>query len=71
MKAKFQGKIIRVSRGESDTKIEFDILGKVDTRLVSAQETSLDGMLMVKNLIADKMQIGTTLTITVSDEEQE
>ena len=71
MKAKFTGKIFRISRGEAETKIEFDVLGKVDTRLVSAQETSLDAVLMIKNIIADKMIVGTTFTIILSDEEEQ
>lgn len=70
MKAKLKGKIAKVSRLLTETRIEFSTVGKVDTRLVTAQESALEGVLMIKNIIADQMTIGSTLTITVSDEEE-
>lgn len=69
MKATFKGRVHQIDRKQDLTKLHLDIKGKVDTRLVTAQEAELDALVMVKTIVADSMKIGSYITITVSDEE--
>lgn len=43
--------------------------GKVETTLNNAQLAALDGNLFLREVIANQVKIGATLTITISDEE--
>lgn len=79
MKAKLKAKILGVEKNtehtydKSDatgmTKIRFVSIGKVDTNLVNAKMTFLDGELFLREAIASNMKIGATITINISDEE--
>jgi hypothetical protein len=79
MKAKLKAKILGVEKNaehksdKSDmtgmTKIRFTSMGKVDTNLINAKMTFLDGELFVREAIAADMKIGATITINISDEE--
>lgn len=70
MKATFKGQVFKIDREKSGfVKLHLDLKGKVDTRLVTAQDAELDALVMVKTIVADTMKIGSTITITVSDEE--
>lgn len=71
MKAKLKAKIIQVGRGGGDTVITIQANGKTETSNINAQDVSLDGTLKLKSLIADKLSLGSIITITLSDEETE
>lgn len=71
MKAKLSGKIAALEKGEGDTTIVFEADGKVDTRNIAAQPTSVHATLTLKSMIADQMRIGATITLTISDEEED
>lgn len=73
MKSKLTGKIVSVKKDKDGGNALLEIAtttGKVDTRNVTAQETSLTMTLTVKSMVADEMKIGAVLTITISDEEK-
>lgn len=72
MQAKYTGKIVEVvKKGDAygDTKLKISCKGKVDSKNLNAQETSLEIVAELKSLIADNLKIGTVLTITLSDED--
>ena len=70
MKAKYTGKISEVSKNDDgDVQLKVSGLGKVDTTLLYAKETSCSGTFIFKEMITNKMMIGSTITITISDEE--
>lgn len=71
MKATFKGSIHSIERGESMTNVKVDLKGKVDSNLISAQESYLKANLVVKTIVADQLKVGATLIFTVSDEDQE
>ena len=69
MKAKLTGKIVSLER-DGDTTIVFEAAGKVDTRNIAAQPTELHATLSLKSMISDQMKIGSTITVTITDEEE-
>ena len=71
MKANLTGKIVSLEKSEGDTTIVFEADGKVDTRNIAAQPTSLHATLTIKSMIADQMKIGATITVTISDEDKD
>lgn len=71
MKATFKGQVYQIDRKQDWTKLHLDVKGKVDTRLVTAQEAELDALVMIKTLVADNMKVGSSITITISDEEED
>ena len=81
MKAKLRAKVLEVvkdsqalTRGtkyDGMTKLKIETInGKVDTTLNNAQFVVLNGDLFLKGVIADQMKIGATITINISDEEE-
>ena len=73
MKAKLKAKILSVEKAganSGDTRISLESTGKVQTSNISAQDISLVGSLKLKSLIANEMRLGATITITISDEEE-
>ena len=71
MKIKLRSKIDSAVRGSNSTVISITGIGKVETNNINAQEASLAGTLSLKSLIADKLSLGSTLTIIVTDEDTE
>lgn len=81
MKAKIQAKIMGLERkakfegaGNVDvvglTKLHLkSVSGKVDTRLNNAQLATMEAALFLKEVIADDLKIGSTITIIISDED--
>ena len=72
MKSTLKGKIFSIekdSHSHGVVLLKVNAIGKVDTKLLNAQEVSFNGTLILKQVIADEMKIGATLTITVSDDE--
>ena len=75
MKAVLKGKILSVDKtggtNLGDTRISLESAGKVQTTNISAQEISLSGILKLKSLISDNMKLGSVITITITDEEND
>ncbi len=81
MKAKIRAKIVGIERNAKfEGARNIDVVGltkltlistsgRVDTTLNNAQLTTMSADLFLKEVIADGMKIGATITITVSDEE--
>lgn len=79
MKAKLKAKILGVDknatfRGSTDVanmvKLRLESNnGKVDSASISAQFAALTGDLFLREVIANQVKIGATLTITISDED--
>lgn len=69
MKAKLTGKIVSLEKVEGDTLMVLEVDGKVDTRNIAAQKTSMHATLTIKSMIADQMKIGALITIAISDED--
>ena len=78
MKAKLKARIVEFSKETDDGGIAINgpvklkivaPKGKVETSNIDAQFISLSGNMSLKAVIADKMKIGSVLTITISDEE--
>ena len=69
MKVKLRTKIDSAVRGSNSTVISITGAGKAETSNINAQEASLTGTLSLKALIADKLSLGSTLTIIITDEE--
>lgn len=82
MKAKIRAKIMGIERNATFegapntdvvglTKLQLvSTSGKVETTLNNAQLVTLSADLFLKEMIANGMKIGATITITVSDEEE-
>jgi hypothetical protein len=72
MKIKMQGRATDIKRGDEYTSVTLSFTGKVlNTRFISAKETTMSGVLMVKTAIADDIKIGSVFTATFDDETQE
>jgi len=71
MKAKLKAKIVAVNRINGSTELTIESNGKAETTNINAQEASLDGHLILKSLVADKMKLGAIITINISDEEED
>ncbi len=70
MKAKLKAKILEISKDSNgNTILALQAEGKVDTRLQNAQFTHFAGRLSLKEVIANEMKIGATITISITDEE--
>lgn len=71
MKATLKAVILSVDK--DDGKVTLSIMtpaaGKVNTKSISAQDIYLNGKLILKELVANEMKLGATITITVSDED--
>lgn len=72
MRATLKAKILGVEKAGGDVVLTLDtpVAGKVGTRVINAQDVYLSGRLKIKELIANEIKIGATLTITISDEEE-
>ena len=73
MKATLKAKILSVEKQGGDVILALDTptAGKVGIRAINAQDVYFSGKLKLKELVANEMKIGATITITVSDEEAE
>jgi hypothetical protein len=76
MKARLQGKILSVKNGDGDAEITIQATGKVDksgkgVMAPTARETSMNGTMTFKAVVANEIKIGAVITITVSDEESD
>lgn len=73
MKATLKAKIFSVDKTGGDVTLTIDTptAGKVGIRAINAQDVYLAGRLKLKELVANEMKIGATITITISDEETE
>jgi len=71
MRAKLKSKITGATKSAGLTSISLIAEGKADTTNINAQEASFSGTLHLKSLIADKLTLGSIITITLSDEEVE
>lgn len=80
MKAKLKAKILEVNRFVSFQSGSVEVPnmvklrisathGKVETTLNNAQLAALIGDFYLREVIANQIKIGSTLTITISDEE--
>lgn len=71
MKAALKAKILSVEKSGGDVILTLDtpIAGKVGIRAINAQDAFFSGKLKLKELVANEMKIGATITITVTDEE--
>ncbi len=74
MKATLKGKLLRIENTGGDTVMTFESVGKVDKTgfgpgSTDARKTQLNGTFMLKAIVAEGMKIGTTLTISISDED--
>jgi len=69
MLAKYTGKITEVSKKGGNAILKISCEGKVDTKNLNAQPTSLEIVADLKSLVADELRIGTLLTITISDDD--
>lgn len=62
-----------VSNKDGDAVVTFESAGKVQKGqgpiAPSARETSLNGTVTLKAVVANEMKIGAVITITISDEE--
>lgn len=71
MKVKLKAKITSATKSGGNAAIALQAEGKAETTNINAQEASLTGVLSLKSLIADKLSLGSIITITLSDEEAE
>lgn len=73
MKASLKAKILGVEKngGEVILTLDTPTAGKVGIRAVNAQDVYLSGKLKLRELVANEMKIGATITITITDEEPE
>jgi hypothetical protein len=75
MKATLKGRILSVKRTDGDAEITFTTKGKVDkgagVMAPTARETSLDGTLKLKEVVANEIKIGAVITIEINDEESD
>lgn len=71
MKVKLKAKIDTSARIGGSTTLSLTANGKAETPNINAQEASLTAVLSLKTLIADKLSLGSNLTITITDEETE
>jgi hypothetical protein len=71
MKAKYTGKIKSVSKDGGDTTLLLECSGKVDTKNINAQVSTMEIAVKFRSLVADEIKLGTQLTIHLSDEEVE
>lgn len=74
MKATLKTKIVSYSKQDGMATLSIESIGpmsKVDTAPQNAKDCSLAGVLKLKLLVSDQLKLGTTLTITVSDEEKD
>lgn len=71
MKATLKAKITAVEKAGGDVVLHLDTpsAGKVGVRAINAQDAFFNGKLKLKELVANEIKIGATITITVSDEE--
>lgn len=69
MKIKLQGKISEM-RKDSNGNVTLSLTtnGKVETHLLNAKDATMSSILIIKGVIADDIKLGSTLTVTVSDE---
>lgn len=70
MKAQYTAKIKSVTKEGGDTVLLLDCSGKVDTKNLNAQSTTMEIALKLKSLVADQLTLGTQLTVFISDENQ-
>ena len=71
MKAKYTGKIKSVSKDDGLTTLLLECSGKVETKNINAQTSTMEVAVKLKSLVADELKLGTHLTIHLSDEEVE
>jgi hypothetical protein len=71
MKAKIKTKIVGFNKSDGNILLALTGEGRTETANINAQWASLNGTLTLRSLIADKISLGATITITVSDEETE
>ena len=79
MKAQLTGRINRIVRHDDHfdnitknndmTEIEVEFRGNVDGAVPTAKPALMRAFLKLKPLIADKLQFGSTIYLTISDEE--
>jgi hypothetical protein len=71
MKAVLKAKILSVEKVGGDVVLTLDTptAGKVGIRAINAQDVYFSGKLKLKELVANEMKIGATITITITDEE--
>lgn len=71
MRATLKAKILSVEKQGGDVILSLDTptAGKVGIRAINAQDAFFSGKLKLKELVANEMKIGATITITISDEE--
>lgn len=74
MHTKLSGKILSMKRNELSTgttiELAFDMQGSVaDANIVAGKDARLTGVLHLKPIVADKLNIGATITIFISDED--
>jgi hypothetical protein len=79
MRAKLKAKILDITKnieckdGNTNhagmTRMRVSSRGKIETTLNNAQAVFLQGEIFLREVIADQMKVGATITITLSDEE--
>lgn len=68
MKIKLKGQIGSIAKSENSTSIVLNFKGSVSDAPINAKEASLMGTLIVKPLVADKLRIGSEVTVEISDD---
>ena len=73
MKSTLKGKILSIDKmagGSLSAHLSIAADGKVEnSSLAVKHDIALNGVVMMKGLVADDMKIGAVLTITITDEE--
>lgn len=71
MKAKYTGTIREVSKKDDEVEITVAFSGTVEGFQSEAKKTSMDVVLRLKPVVADKLTFGSTFILTLTDEEPE
>lgn len=70
MKTTISAYIEKAVRESGDVIFTINGRGKTDTPNISGQAAEFSGTLKLKAIVANKIPLGSTLTITISDEKQ-
>lgn len=69
MRTRFQGEIVKIEKAGGGAIVTFEAEGKVEKAGPTAKEATIKGTIFLKTLVSNEMKMGSTLTITLTDEE--
>jgi hypothetical protein len=72
MLIKMKSKIANVTRLTNEVVLDLNFEGQLqDSKLVDAKKATMTARLTLKPVVADQFKLGTTITVLLSDEDEE